>query len=412
MTSAGTYYTLRCYFNDKPRFLGRNGRISVFTSERTLARYLADEHESDLSGFSTYEDIRTAATDGSLQIKVIDENVYVLSGLSDDIADGPDAVDRRPAGAGRRVAQGRQRIRRGQHRRGGAGRRSAARQVRRARADPRTRSASRPRPTPRPSSSGTSWRPSSNRGCARSDEFRGAALVYPRMTITDGLITRTLDVPGARLHYEVRGQGPLLFVVGSPMAAADFAPLAHALARSTTPSSPTTRAAWRAAPSTTPSQDVDTGPARRRRRRHHRRARRRVRRRLRVQRRCGHRPRARHPPSGPGAHPGRARATAAGAAYPTPSSTAPPPRRSSRRFTATGPARRGRPSWSTRATTWTTPRRVRRPDRDPTGRSSWPSNSPTRRGSSTTNYVDTTRYLPDVAALTASDDAGDRRSRR
>ena len=94
MTSAGTYYTLRCYFDDNPRFLGRNGRISVFTSERTLARYLADEHESDLSGFSTYEDIRTAATDGSLQIKVVDENVYVLSGLSDDLADGPDAVDR------------------------------------------------------------------------------------------------------------------------------------------------------------------------------------------------------------------------------------------------------------------------------------------------------------------------------
>ena len=94
MTSSGTYYTLRCYFDGNPRFLGRNGRISVFTSERTLARYLADEHESDLSGFSTYEDIRTAATDGSLQIKVIDENVYVLSGLSDDLADGPDAIDR------------------------------------------------------------------------------------------------------------------------------------------------------------------------------------------------------------------------------------------------------------------------------------------------------------------------------
>lgn len=94
MTSSGTYYTLRCYFDESPRFLGRNGRISVFGSERTLARYLADEHESDISGFSTYEDIRTAAVDGSLQIKVIDENVYVLSGLSDDLADGPDAVDR------------------------------------------------------------------------------------------------------------------------------------------------------------------------------------------------------------------------------------------------------------------------------------------------------------------------------
>jgi pimeloyl-ACP methyl ester carboxylesterase len=50
------------------------------------------------------------------------------------------------------------------------------------------------------------------------------------MTMTDGLTSRTLDVPGARLHYEVRGAGPLLMVVGSPMPAADFAPLAHALA--------------------------------------------------------------------------------------------------------------------------------------------------------------------------------------
>ncbi|GAA1074864.1 alpha/beta fold hydrolase [Nocardiopsis composta] len=41
---------------------------------------------------------------------------------------------------------------------------------------------------------------------------------------------RTLDVPGARLHYEVRGDGPPLLLMGSPMGAADFAPLADALA--------------------------------------------------------------------------------------------------------------------------------------------------------------------------------------
>jgi hypothetical protein len=94
MSKGGTHYTLRCYYNDKPRFLGRNGRISVFSSERSLARYLADEHESDLSNFEAYSDIRTAATDGSLQIRVTEDNVYVLNGLSDDITDGPDAVDR------------------------------------------------------------------------------------------------------------------------------------------------------------------------------------------------------------------------------------------------------------------------------------------------------------------------------
>lgn len=94
MTSSGTLYTLRCYLDDQPIFLGRNGRISVFTSERALARYLADEHDHDLSDLSTYDDIRTAATDGSLAVEITDDNVYVLSGLADDLADGPDAVDR------------------------------------------------------------------------------------------------------------------------------------------------------------------------------------------------------------------------------------------------------------------------------------------------------------------------------
>jgi hypothetical protein len=93
MTGAGTLYTLRCYLDDRPIFLGRNGRISVFSSERALARYLADEHDHDLSDLSTYDDIRTAATDGSLRVDVTEDNVYVLTGLADDFADGPDAVD-------------------------------------------------------------------------------------------------------------------------------------------------------------------------------------------------------------------------------------------------------------------------------------------------------------------------------
>ncbi|MEU0495539.1 alpha/beta hydrolase [Mycobacterium sp. NPDC006124] len=50
------------------------------------------------------------------------------------------------------------------------------------------------------------------------------------MTLTDGFVSRSLGVPGAHLHYEVRGRGPLLLVIGSPMAASEFAPLADALA--------------------------------------------------------------------------------------------------------------------------------------------------------------------------------------
>lgn len=94
MTGTATFYTLRCYLGDQPIFLGRNGRISVFGSERLLARYLADEHDHDLSDLSTYDDIRTAATDGSLAVDVTEDNVYVLSELADDLAEGPDAVDR------------------------------------------------------------------------------------------------------------------------------------------------------------------------------------------------------------------------------------------------------------------------------------------------------------------------------
>ncbi len=94
MTSSGRFFTLRCYLDDRPLFLGRNGRISVFPSERALARYLADEHDHDLSELSTYDDIRAAATDGSLDVGVTADNIYVLTGLADDLADGPDAVDR------------------------------------------------------------------------------------------------------------------------------------------------------------------------------------------------------------------------------------------------------------------------------------------------------------------------------
>lgn len=40
----------------------------------------------------------------------------------------------------------------------------------------------------------------------------------------------TLEVPGARLHYEVRGAGPVVVLIGAPMDATSFAPLADVLA--------------------------------------------------------------------------------------------------------------------------------------------------------------------------------------
>ncbi|WP_405179767.1 primosomal protein [Nocardia sp. NBC_01377] len=93
ITSDGELFTLRCYLDDEPIFLGKDGAISTFGSERALARYLADDHEHDLSRVSTYSDVQTAAVDGSLEIEVTDENVYVLHGLADDLSQGPEAVD-------------------------------------------------------------------------------------------------------------------------------------------------------------------------------------------------------------------------------------------------------------------------------------------------------------------------------
>ncbi|MET8151312.1 alpha/beta fold hydrolase [Actinoplanes sp. NPDC049668] len=42
-------------------------------------------------------------------------------------------------------------------------------------------------------------------------------------------MTRTLPVPGGRIHYEVRGSGPLLLLAAAPMGADVFAPMADAL---------------------------------------------------------------------------------------------------------------------------------------------------------------------------------------
>ncbi|MFF8916195.1 alpha/beta fold hydrolase [Streptomyces sp. NPDC015032] len=47
---------------------------------------------------------------------------------------------------------------------------------------------------------------------------------------TDTTAVGSLKVPGARLHYEVRGKGPLIVLAGAPMDAAAFAPLAELLA--------------------------------------------------------------------------------------------------------------------------------------------------------------------------------------
>ena len=90
------YYTLRCYLDDDPVFLGSNGTIEVYPSERALARALADGGKlahTDLAEVSTWDEVLAAATAGELEIDVDPDNTYVLTGLDDDIAEGVDAID-------------------------------------------------------------------------------------------------------------------------------------------------------------------------------------------------------------------------------------------------------------------------------------------------------------------------------
>jgi hypothetical protein len=94
ISDLGDHYTLRCYLDDAPIFLGRSGRINVFGSPRSLARYLADNPQGhDLDAVSTWPQVTERAQAGELEVAVDDGNSYVLAGLADDLAGGPATVD-------------------------------------------------------------------------------------------------------------------------------------------------------------------------------------------------------------------------------------------------------------------------------------------------------------------------------
>jgi hypothetical protein len=94
-TRDGDHYTLRCYLDDKAVFLGSDGRIDVFRTERALARWLGEEGATghDLEAASTWPEIVERAGVGDLEVVVDELNAYTLTGLANDLAEGPLAVD-------------------------------------------------------------------------------------------------------------------------------------------------------------------------------------------------------------------------------------------------------------------------------------------------------------------------------
>jgi hypothetical protein len=95
ITDGTEYYTLRCYLDDEPVFLGTDGKIDVFSSPRALGRFLASEEvaENDMTDVSTWDDVVAKATNGDLEVEVHIDNTYALDGIADDIAEGPNTVD-------------------------------------------------------------------------------------------------------------------------------------------------------------------------------------------------------------------------------------------------------------------------------------------------------------------------------
>jgi hypothetical protein len=95
-TDEGDHYTLRCYLDDRPLFLGTNGRIRALPSARALAQALAENEYADghdLARASTWPEVVDRAVAGTLVVEVDPQNVYQLGGLGQDLADGPTEVD-------------------------------------------------------------------------------------------------------------------------------------------------------------------------------------------------------------------------------------------------------------------------------------------------------------------------------
>lgn len=86
-------YTLRCYVDGAPVFLGKYGEIYSFNSGRALVRWIVDHHDHDLGKLSTWQDLVDRANIGELKVEVHETNNYVFTGLDAAIKKGTKAVD-------------------------------------------------------------------------------------------------------------------------------------------------------------------------------------------------------------------------------------------------------------------------------------------------------------------------------
>jgi hypothetical protein len=94
-TAEGEFVTLRCYLDNAPVFLGSEGKIDVFRSERALARHVAGDGAEghDLVAASTWPEVVERAGTGELEVEVDELNTYVLTGIDEELAEDTQVVD-------------------------------------------------------------------------------------------------------------------------------------------------------------------------------------------------------------------------------------------------------------------------------------------------------------------------------
>lgn len=88
------YYTLRCYMDDKPLFLGSKKQIYVFNTPQKLLDFIAEDTKTELAKLDTYPLLQTA-TEAKLAVDILPENDYQLNGIDSDIEAGMLRLDKK-----------------------------------------------------------------------------------------------------------------------------------------------------------------------------------------------------------------------------------------------------------------------------------------------------------------------------
>ena len=83
VTAGGSGVTLRCYVEDRARFLGRDGQVFVFPTPVELARYCAGDERHDLSEIASWPEV----ADSDVMPLPADEDRYDLTELTEVLAE-------------------------------------------------------------------------------------------------------------------------------------------------------------------------------------------------------------------------------------------------------------------------------------------------------------------------------------